>query len=191
VNSWAITAAPASASLDHSDAWAVRGAAAVSQAADRALWGHSDTSYTAQEGLSGLRDQKYAARTWLVATSPGSVGEAETVVGMAALQMQRTGNDHSVFLDVTVHPEHRRRGVGTALLLEAERRAREASRKTMITTSAHAGEPPADDSEALVAPTGARRIHTWNAEENAHMLAINVALGFRAVGVTGMWQKQF
>ncbi|MGW6128768.1 GNAT family N-acetyltransferase [Cellulomonas sp. NPDC055163] len=34
-----------------------------------------------------------------------------------------------------------------------------------------------------------RRIHTWNAEENAHMLAINVALGFRPVGVEAIWQR--
>jgi hypothetical protein len=36
----------------------------------------------------------------------------------------------------------------------------------------------------------ARRVHTWNAEENEHMLAINVALGFRPTGVVGMWQKR-
>lgn len=35
----------------------------------------------------------------------------------------------------------------------------------------------------------ARRIHTWNAEENTHMLAINVALGFRPAGISGTWQK--
>ncbi|MBI9115957.1 GNAT family N-acetyltransferase [Sanguibacter suaedae] len=35
-----------------------------------------------------------------------------------------------------------------------------------------------------------RRVHTWNAEENAHMLAINVALGFRPAGVLALWQKR-
>ncbi len=35
----------------------------------------------------------------------------------------------------------------------------------------------------------ARRIHTWNAQENDHMLAINVALGFRQAGVEAAWQR--
>ncbi|WP_155859398.1 GNAT family N-acetyltransferase [Cellulomonas sp. KRMCY2] len=43
--------------------------------------------------------------------------------------------------------------------------------------------------EHLVArkPT-VRRIGTWNAEENSHMLAINAALGFRPAGGSGGWQ---
>jgi len=36
----------------------------------------------------------------------------------------------------------------------------------------------------------ARRIHTWNAEENAHMLAINVALGYRPASVSAQWQRR-
>lgn len=36
---------------------------------------------------------------------------------------------------------------------------------------------------------GLRRLHTWNAQENDHMLAINVALGFAPTGVLGMWQR--
>ena len=35
----------------------------------------------------------------------------------------------------------------------------------------------------------ARRVYTWNAEENTFMLAVNVALGFRAAGRTAGWQK--
>lgn len=35
----------------------------------------------------------------------------------------------------------------------------------------------------------ARRIYTWNAAENEHMLAVNIALGFTSAGFTGQWQK--
>jgi len=35
-----------------------------------------------------------------------------------------------------------------------------------------------------------RRVGTWNAEENAHMLAINTAFGFRAAGGSGEWQRR-
>jgi GNAT superfamily N-acetyltransferase len=35
----------------------------------------------------------------------------------------------------------------------------------------------------------AARIHTWNAQENAHMLAINVALGYRQASVDAEWQR--
>ncbi|HET8778967.1 MAG TPA: GNAT family N-acetyltransferase [Agromyces sp.] len=33
------------------------------------------------------------------------------------------------------------------------------------------------------------RVLTWNADENAHMLAINIALGFEPVAVDSSWQK--
>lgn len=33
-----------------------------------------------------------------------------------------------------------------------------------------------------------RRVHTWNAAENAHMLTINRELGYRQVGTEGGWQ---
>lgn len=35
-----------------------------------------------------------------------------------------------------------------------------------------------------------RRVHTWNAAENRHMLAINAGLGFREAGAQGGWQRR-
>ncbi|MFJ4026233.1 GNAT family N-acetyltransferase [Paenarthrobacter sp. NPDC089989] len=36
----------------------------------------------------------------------------------------------------------------------------------------------------------ATRVMTWNASENRHMLAINIALGFKPSGFEGEWQKR-
>ena len=33
-------------------------------------------------------------------------------------------------------------------------------------------------------------VYTWNADENEHMLAINVALGFRRCGLEAIWQRE-
>ncbi|MHA7133803.1 GNAT family protein [Oerskovia turbata] len=45
------------------------------------------------------------------------------------------------------------------------------------------------DELAVRRPT-TERIHTWNAEENDHMLAINIDLGFTPAGGYAGWQKQ-
>ena len=36
----------------------------------------------------------------------------------------------------------------------------------------------------------ARRVHTWNSNENRWMLAINDAVGFAPIGLEGLWQKK-
>ncbi|MEK8227262.1 hypothetical protein NKG05_16005 [Oerskovia sp. M15] len=43
------------------------------------------------------------------------------------------------------------------------------------------------DELARVRPSS-RRIHTWNAQENRHMLSINEALGFEVASVDAEWQ---
>lgn len=46
--------------------------------------------------------------------------------------------------------------------------------------------------ERLVADwPAAKRIYTFNAAENSHMLAINIGMGFVPAGCTGIWQKTF
>lgn len=35
-----------------------------------------------------------------------------------------------------------------------------------------------------------RRLYTWNAAENSHMLSINIELGFTPAGYVGAWQKK-
>jgi GNAT superfamily N-acetyltransferase len=54
------------------------------------------------------------------------------VVGMVEMQLYLTDNDHLVGADLHTHPGHRRRGVGSALLAEMERRIREAGRTTLL-----------------------------------------------------------
>ena len=53
------------------------------------------------------------------------------VVGIADLEMYRRENPHAARLDVRVLPEHRRRGIGSALVSEAERIARQCGRTEM------------------------------------------------------------
>ncbi|MBN0041797.1 GNAT family N-acetyltransferase [Cellulosimicrobium cellulans] len=44
--------------------------------------------------------------------------------------------------------------------------------------------------ELARARPSSRRVHTWNAQENGHMLAINVALGFAPASVDAEWQLE-
>ncbi|WP_194202013.1 GNAT family N-acetyltransferase [Glycomyces albidus] len=57
------------------------------------------------------------------------------VVGALELVMPTQDNQHLVQLDLEVHPQHRRRGIGTALLEFAERRTAELGRDTILTAA--------------------------------------------------------
>ena len=158
VSAWTTTRAAVPADLDAPDAWALHGAAAVHRAADLLLWGHDDITYTAGYVLARLRDQEYAERVRLVVTAPDGVGQADAVVATAHVILPRRGNTHLGHVEVVVHPDHRSRGLGHLLLAEAEGLVAAAGRGTVVATSDHRGEPPADDPTALLAPTGSGRI---------------------------------
>jgi GNAT superfamily N-acetyltransferase len=55
-----------------------------------------------------------------------------SVVGMVELQLFGAANPHLAAADLHVHPDHRRLGVGTALLAELERRVTEAERTALL-----------------------------------------------------------
>lgn len=88
-----------------------------------------------------------------------------TLAGYTELEYSHDHPEVVYQQDTLVLREHRGRRLGILIKVEALRRLR-------------------------VERPSARRIHTWNAEENSYMLAINVALGFRPVGVSAMWQKR-
>ncbi|WP_158299660.1 GNAT family N-acetyltransferase [Glycomyces paridis] len=56
----------------------------------------------------------------------------DEIVGDLGLELALQDNQHLVEVHLRVHPEHRRRGVGTALLAHAERRAAELGRDTLV-----------------------------------------------------------
>lgn len=173
VGAWTVTAAAAPPSLDHPDAWALRGLELVSRECERALWGHEDHVYRAASALGHLNDRTFAEHRFLVAT-PGGEQDPSAVAGFAAMMLLRGDNGHLAWIDVWVRPERRRRGVGRLLLSRAEALAADDGRTTFVLATSHADEPPADAGEVLVPPTGAGRIR---AEEPAARFAL--AAGYR------------
>lgn len=107
-------------------------------------------------------DERTAAmgRLTLTAVALDGAGDpvAYTVIGHPTDQPEVAYQD-----DTLVHGDHRGHGLGRLV---------KAANLVQL---------------AEAAPT-VRRIHTWNAVENSHMLAINEELGFRAAGVEGGWQ---
>lgn len=86
------------------------------------------------------------------------------LVGFTELVSPRDNRAVSYQGDTLVLPDHRGRGLGGWM--------------KAANLTAMAGAVP-----------DVRRVHTWNADENAAMLRINHALGFRLADIEGSWQK--
>lgn len=156
---WTVLETPLPAAVDAADAWALHGAERVSRASDLGIYGHEDIAYRAGEKLAALRNQRYARRVLLVAVPHGTAQpSADDVVGTASAILPLQDNTHLAYLQVVVHPDHRRRGVGGALLDELERIAKDAGRRTFIIDSEHGAEPPEGTDGVLEPPTGSGRV---------------------------------
>lgn len=85
------------------------------------VWAPWSTTYTGWAAGRGDQDE-----VMLSATVDGQV------VGMAVLEMPRFDNQHIAVIELFVHPDRGRRGIGTALLTEVARRARAAGRTVLM-----------------------------------------------------------
>lgn len=120
---------------------------AVVDAAHRELW-PDEPGWQENELRAQALQEDAPERVECLAAVDGS----GRVVGSARSESPLRDNTHLVGADVWVHPEHRRRGAGTALLAEVERRAVDDGRKVVIVAQhepAHLADPTSGRAFAL------------------------------------------
>src|SRR6266700_2158355 len=98
---------------------------AVQEATARAAYGERHAAWSTDEIRAFYVDQKDERRTAWAAVVDGAV------VGHLELQIPLADNTHRAAVEILVHPESRRRGIGSALLDVAERAARTERREVM------------------------------------------------------------
>jgi ribosomal protein S18 acetylase RimI-like enzyme len=126
--------------LDRKDVDALRRFWEIGKAADDATrpydfyvpWETALATYT--QGRPGFRNVLLGAY------------DGAAMVGAGALTLPTLDNQHLAFGDIRVHPDHQRRGVGSALVREAEQVARAELRRTLV---CEAYAPIGEDSAAL------------------------------------------
>jgi GNAT superfamily N-acetyltransferase len=112
--------------LDRQDIDALRRFWEIGKAAEDAYrpydfyvpWETALTTYT--QGRPGFRNVLLGAY------------DGDAMVGTGYLMLPMLDNQHLAFGDIRVHPEHQRRGVGTALVAKAEEVARAEGRRTLV-----------------------------------------------------------
>ena len=112
--------------LDDSQRDLFAGYVEVYAASGRALFGDDHAAWGADE--LRVLEAKPDRRTLNVA----AVGPDDTVVGAASVVLRLRDNPRAGFISLAVHPEHRRRGVGSRLLAWVEDQARQAGRSIFI-----------------------------------------------------------
>lgn len=121
---------------------------------ETAGYGTDELNYSAEELLPGWAHQDFGPKRLFVARSDGRI------VGRAVFETQADAQSDYVWLLVQVHPEWRRRGIGTALSDRLEQLAAQEGRTTQVvyTVSPQAPGP------RLPAPTGFGSLPADNSE---------------------------
>lgn len=118
----------------------------VHNAVEAAIYGTDLLALRAEELLPQYRFQQYDRRRIFLARSGGAV------VGRGMLEWSTDEDDPASWFVVEVLPEHRRRGIGTALADTVERLHAESGRHVLQGFVPHAFSAEGED--ALVPPTG-------------------------------------
>ena len=122
--------------------------AEVFAADGRALFGPDHTAHSADELREMSRSPSQHRIAW------AGLDESGTVVGAAGLVMPLHDNLSQALVLVVVHPDHRRRGVGTALLEHAESAARDHGRTVFLAETQWRVDAHDESGEAFAAPHG-------------------------------------
>ncbi len=130
---------------DASWAWVHEGVAALDRAVCVERDGHDDLAIQAVESADRLAHPEDVEHRLVVAVVD------DAVVGRVSVDVPVKGNLHAAWVGVQVHPDHRRRGLGTTLLGVGEKIAAEAARGTLQGEAEFADLP---GSPVLAPPTG-------------------------------------
>ncbi len=151
---WSVREVPVPTSLEGADAVLLRGMVGAQNDVAQAVWGTTDFDTTPQRALSQLRHQDYDRKVRLVAVDDAAdPTDPARVLGTARLDLPLRDNTHTGWLDLSVRPPARGRGIGDALHAAALDVAREAGRTHLMTETEQAVEP-GPGRHTLGAPTG-------------------------------------
>jgi len=129
-------------SLEAPEGWMYVGMHVVSAACSLALIGSTDEVSSPGSLVIGRHDKPGAARRWVAAVEGDD--DAAHVVGYGTLEMLRLSNPTLAYIMVMVHPDHRRRGIGTLLAEWVETTAAENGRTSWMTWADFAEPKPGE-----------------------------------------------
>lgn len=160
MTAWSVREIPALESTTSPDAWLLHGLVQATNAVLLDSWGTHDFDRTTHEILGSLHDQAHVRKIRLVAVDEDGSGDGADparVLGYAALNMTLHDNTHLVAMELGVRPEHRGRGVGSALHDAAVARGEAAGRDTFQVSTDQRIEPP-HGPDTIAPSTGEGRV---------------------------------